>query len=81
MPHDFSIWHAILGQMQQQEDARPADFKESVEGYKARLATTARSLSPAFIHSVLETIPRRCAEIVAKKGAHINEGAKRTGER
>jgi len=82
MPLDYSFWHAVLAKMQATENARPAGWKESVPDYKTRLHNTAKSLTAAYVNSILGQMPARCAKLVASNGGHIEEsGTKRTGER
>ena len=66
-PLDFAVWTAIEKRMVENAPAG----RETVEGYKKRLRSTALRLPTTFLRKAITSIPSRMAAIVAAKGRSI----------
>ena len=66
-PCDYSLWEEVENRMTEQKVPR----SEDVDGYKARLRSTALAIPAPVIRKMLADMKSRASEIYERKGGHI----------
>ena len=70
---DYYIWNAVNTRMRKQEATFPKSFKESKEGFLARLKTIALRLPKAAVSKAVASMRRRVLAIKKEQGGLIKE--------
>lgn len=70
---DYSLWSQINQQMRATERARPKDFKETRDEYKARLRRTAMGLPSAVVRKAVHDMARRVQLLKEAQGHYLEE--------